>query len=112
MGHRPQHSDGVISQQARVNAEALRRASARNAGPQPASDDSIDPGVAIAAGIERRDRAQDAVLNWAGGVNRSTVGRSDIPLSSELSRVAGVSADPVTSDRSMDPFIDHTGGRK
>jgi hypothetical protein len=109
----PQHVDrgGAVETNIEVNAEALRRASLRNGGTAP-TESARDRDIAIAAGIERSDSAQDAVLNWGGGVSRSTVGRSDLPLTPRLSEVAGVTAENIDSRDSMDPFRDHTGGRK
>lgn len=89
-------SDNTVARQAAVNAEALRRCARIASG--PASTEDIDE---VLAGINARadaaarasQAAEDAVLNWGGGVERvATVGPYDAPMSSSMSSVAGVGA--------------------
>ena len=113
MGHKPQPQfvdrDGAVEQQAAVNLEALNRAKLRNnpAAPESSADDGID----IAAGIAPRGGTKDATLNWGGGEQVATIGRSDIAFSAELSRISGVGARTITPV-SMDPFVAHPGRNK
>jgi hypothetical protein len=102
MKHVPQFvdHDGAVQQQAHVAAEALRRSRVRNNPAESPESPDRDRDVRIAAGLDSGRSTADSTLNWASGQQVATVGRSDIPFSSDLSRVAGVGAESVTTERS------------